>query len=344
MTLSYQSIYRRMRSGTIGPKGSYGFAPGSVSYTQDFQSYDIDNNPITVSDTKTLPVHQYRRQISAGMYEDLQVVGLQMQYQINEKYQTTGDEDDPILLVPIDRSITDEYSLPDREKLFARSLHFVFNSIVVVKVKWYQTGIFKALLLVVAVVITIYTGGAGSGMLAAIASGSTAALSAALMGLLIDLAIGAIISFGLKLFAKAVGGEFAIIIAVVAAVVAGGMMLNAGSVAGAPWAQELLSLASNLIQIGMQQGMQDIAAEFAAFSDYRDAALQELEDAQKLLGSTQNYLSPMVIFGESPTDFYNRTVHSGNIGVVGIGAISSYVENALRLPSLADSLGETAYG
>ena len=42
---------------------------------------------------------------------------------------------------------------------------------------------------------------------------------------------------------------------------------------------------------------------------------------------------------QSPTDYFNRTVHSGNIGVVAIDAVSSFVESSLTLPKLNDSLG-----
>ena len=88
--------------------------------------------------------------------------------------------------------------------------------------------------------------------------------------------------------------------------------------------------------------MQELMEEMASFTEWRTEAEKELSDANKLLENS-SHLSPITIFGESPDDFYNRTVHSGNVGVISIGAISSYVDNALRLPKLNDSIGESAY-
>jgi hypothetical protein len=107
-----------------------------------------------------LPIktYRYQRQASPGVYDEILVDGLKMTYFIYGDYTTTGDEfNDDFLLIPLDRSITRRYSIPVRELLYARSLHFVFNSRVVTEIKWYQRGIFKALLLIVAIVITIFT-------------------------------------------------------------------------------------------------------------------------------------------------------------------------------------------
>jgi hypothetical protein len=45
-----------------------------------------------------------------------------------------------------------------------------------------------------------------------------------------------------------------------------------------------------------------------------------------------------VIFGEAPEEYFNRTVHSGNVGILGIKAISDYVDNALKLPELHETI------
>jgi hypothetical protein len=62
-----------------------------------------------------------------------------------------------------------------------------------------------------------------------------------------------------------------------------------------------------------------------------------LKTANNLLEGN-NLLSPFIIFGENPSDYYERTVHSGNIGAHTIETISSYVDTALTLPSLNTTL------
>ncbi len=52
---------------------------------------------------------------------------------------------------------------------------------------------------------------------------------------------------------------------------------------------------------------------------------------------------PLIVWGEAPNDLYNRTVHSGNIGMAGIEMIKSYVDVALTLPRLNNTVGDTFY-
>ena len=47
-------------------------------------------------------------------------------------------------------------------------------------------------------------------------------------------------------------------------------------------------------------------------------------------------------FGESPGDYFTRTIHAGNVGVVGIDSVAYYHDMALTLPRLSDTLGEMA--
>lgn len=339
MALSNGGIFKKTRAGTIGAVGSYDSSFTVVQVSQEFVNSSTEEVFTQDTDKKN---HYYRRQITETLYEEIQVVDLQMLYYIFEGYTATGDEDDDILLIPIDKSITDNYSIPDREILFSRSLHYVFNSRVVTKVKWYQTSLFKAILMVIAVVITVYSFGAdGGALIAAIAAGNTAAISAVVWAITIKLLIGLVIGAAFKLFVKAVGVEVAIVAAVIAAAFGMFQVLMNGSIAGAPWAMELLQLSSGLAngsQAVLQDSMQDLLGEANQFSIFMEEQTRLLDKAKDLLdGNTM--LSPFVIFGESPNDFYNRTVHSGNIGVLGIEAITSYVDIALTLPKLNETLG-----
>ena len=273
------------------------------------------------------------------------MVDLQLRYYIIDGHYTTGDETDDILLIPIDRSITDSYSIPDREKLYSRSLHFVFNSVQIIKVKWYQTGLFKAIIAVVGIVITVLSWGTAGPMVAAFTAATGVVVTSAVLMMVINLIGGFLLGQVFKLFVKAVGIEVAFIIAIVAAAYGMTQALEAGSIAGAPWAQELLQISTGLskaIGENLKDMFGDLLGEFQTLDLLKDEATKKLEAANDLL-NTKNYLSPFVIFGESPDDFYNRTVHSGNIGMNGISAISSYVDIALRLPKLDETIGENNY-
>jgi hypothetical protein len=141
---------------------------------------------------------------------------------------------------------------------------------------------------------------------------------------------------------KALGMDLALILAVVLAMTGFFKAINAGSIKGAPWAIELLQTANGLVKAvgaNISDLMQGIADEYSSLALLQTEAEKEFERAQKLL-ENNTHLNPFVIFGESPDDYYNRTIHSGNVGVIGISAISTYVDQALRLPELSDTLGE----
>jgi hypothetical protein len=340
LSLDNLGIYKRRKAGNLGPVGTFESSFSSKNTTYMFTNVNASTG-VVESYPMNVPIssHFYRRQISDGYYEEIQVVELRTVFHIFGKYSAIGDDDDSILLIPLDRSITSDFSIPDRERLYARSLHFVFNSVVVIKVKWYETGIFKAFLIIVAIVVLIYTTDP-TALAAAIKIG---AYQVASMIILKGILTYLVTSVAFQLFVKAVGIEAAFWIAVIAAVAGVAMKFGSEALAGAPWAKDLLQIATGLtsgIQSNMADLMNGLAAEYKEFDALREEQIKLLETAQDLLDN-KSMLSPFVIFGEKPEDFYNRTVHSGNIGVVGISAISTYVDQALKLPELNDSFGDS---
>ena len=248
-------------------------------------------------------------------------------------------------MIPLDHAITQAYSIPDRELLYTRSLHYVFNSRVIQEIKWYQSDWFQFVMVVAAIVITVVSmGGDGGSSLAAVVAGKmtvTAFIAAVAMGIVEYVAT----SMAFKLFADKVGVEFAFLVAIAAALAGSYKAYQAGSIAGAPTAQKLLTLSSNLVSganASLKSAMIGLQNELEAFNTLAKEKSSLLEEANKLL-EPSNVLSSLVIFGESPDDFYNRTVHAGNIGVVGIDSISSYVDIALTLPKLDETIGRNSY-
>lgn len=331
MALQNAGIYKRLVAGSIGAVGTHTSA--FVVATEDQVVENENGQSIYSIDNKS---HVYRKQITAGLYEEITVKDLKMVYWVFGEYTTTADETDDILLIPIDRSVSSLYSMSDREALYSRSLHFVFTSRVVTKVKWYQTGVFKALLFIISVIITIYNPPAG---LAALQLTGAALVIAAVV---ITLVIGELVQRAFKLFVKAFGADVAQAIAIIALLYGGYRVLqNGGSLQGT-WASELLQLSSGLQSAALQDKFTDLLEQQGQFNLFAEEQEELLNSARKLL-ETSNVLAPYVIFGEKPEDFYNRTIHYGNIGTLGITAISSYVDIALTLPKLNDTVGEEIY-
>lgn len=342
--LNHRGIFKRRKVGKIGPVGSYSSASAKIQIETRQAEETEQSERLFLSIFSQVPTHYYRRQVSEVLYDEIQVIDLRLVYNIWGGYNTVGDEQDDILLVPIDRNITKGYWIGDKETLYARSMHYVFNSRVVVKVKWYQQGWFSDLLKIAAIVMMVYSFGTQGYEIyaAATAAGYTAAQ--ALLITIITLAVQSfLIQAAFKLFVKVVGQDIAFLAAIIAAAVGiKGVMEAGGFQAAAPLAKDLLSLANGLVSaIGadIQRELSDLMGEFSEFDKYVEEQTKLLDKANDLL-KTSNLLSPFTIFGESPDDYYKRTVHSGNIGTIGIDAIGNYVERSLTLPQLSSTIGE----
>ena len=362
--LSCQGIFKRKKAGVIAAVGEYtsSFITETTTYTYTANvitghtpgsHWDAGGIPIysDVEQILTRPIdsYLYRKQISTHVYEEIQVYDLKMTYYMWGGYSTLGDNLDAILLVPLDHSILKTYPLADKEALYARSIHYVFNSRVVTKVEWYQKDIVGDILTAAAIVWSVATLGSdgGAAYSLAISIGATVAQAVLIAAVVVlgGILTSMLIVEGLKLFVKAVGAEVAFVAAVVAIIYGGFKAMEAGSIKGAPWATELLQLGNGLasaVSSTIAEAMQALTQEAKDFDLLMDEKTELLEDANKLL-EQQTLLSPFVIFGESPTDFYNRTIHSGNIGVLGIDSIASYVDIALTLPTINDTLEGYSY-
>jgi len=336
MALNWKNIIKRKVVGVIGTPGTYLSGFSQEQKVVDVPSLSGDPVPKDTGSKR----HWYQHQVSKDVYEEIQIFDLKLTYFIFEQYTTTGDEEDEILLIPVDMAIAKTYTLPERELLYSRALHYVFNSLVVIKLKWYQTGIFRAVLIIVMVVITILSYGATiKGLVAAIVAGTITygALLLVLIQTLIRQLIAAIL---IRLFVKVVGVKIAFIAAIVAAVYGGYSNFQYGSVEGLPFANEALSVSTGLtkaIDRELNQDFQDLLGQQSEFEQYVKEQTKLLESTQEQLDNP-SWLAPMIVFGESPNDFFQRTVHSGNIGVIGLDAVSSYVDVALTLPKLSDTL------
>lgn len=337
MALNWRNIVKRKVAGNIGPVGTY---TCKVS--------NIPSSPVNVSmlgggiiPWNTSPKqHLYQHQITEHIYEEIQLFELQLTYYIFGQYTTTGDGEDDILMIPVDISIAKGYTIPERELLYSRALHYVFNSRVVTELKWYQTGFFSAFLIVVAIVVTVVSYGSTWQTVGAALAAGTVSLSVVLIAMIQELIKYLVIQLALKLFVQAFGIKFAFIVAIVAAVAGSYQAIEAGSIKGAPWAKELLSVSTGLtktIGTDLEEDFQDLLGQQTELGKFIKDQTKLLDDANALLNHNER-LAPLVIFGESAHDFFQRTVHSGNIATVGIDAVTSFVDVALTLPKLADTI------
>lgn len=316
-TLSCTGITKKLVAGNIGAIGDY---------SSGFVATPAANEH-----------HFFKRQITPDVYEELNVVGLEMRYWVDGKYSAVGDDADAALMIPMDYSISRNYPMPVQEVLYARSLHLIANSSVTVKIKWYQRPAFATFLQIVGIVLFFIDGGFTAALANAIAQGVIAVITFIVVTVLVNL----VVKFAFELLAKILGPEFAILVAVVAAVVGFAKGLEAGFKAALPTITQMLQLATGLLNGAskvVMDDLMDLSKEFEAFKDEAKEQMKLLEDTKSLLENSAR-LNPLVIFGETPDNYFNRTVHSGNVGTIGYQVIESYADMALTLPTISDSLG-----
>ena len=349
--LGFGGIYRETRGGVLGKigtcKSELGNLKTSVDITRQQGNY-LDGATVTETIFVDTPVHYYRKQITESHYQEVQVIDLSMSYDIKNGYATVGTKDDPILLVPIDYAIARKYSLSDRENLYASSLHFVFNAYQEQEVQWYQQGWFSNLLIIIAIVYTVITFDANGGfeLIALALAGSEMAVQYLVMMAIEAILYSQVVSAIASAILSVVGVELAFFIAIAAVIYSGYEVYSNGGIKGAPFAEKLLFV-SNTLTTGISKKIQlaynDLRSEYANFEAYAKEKTEELEKLTSLLDQS-TLLSPFIIFGEKPGDYFNRTIHTGNIGVMSVAAIGSYVDAALTLPSFADSTEQFLQG
>jgi hypothetical protein len=117
----------------------------------------------------------------------------------------------------------------------------------------------------------------------------------------------------------------------------------------------MLTVANGLvsgINANLQESMASLQGAAAGFAEYAESALDELKKINEELDGPQlidpllfvDRMQPITVFGESPGDFYDRTIHSGNIGTQSFDYIQNYVDVSLKLPDFNDTMGDTLYG
>lgn len=347
--ISNFGMFRRTYAGSIGPVGTY--ASGELDLSFKYQvTQEGEGGSYTFDQFWPLPSHYYRKQVQPGWFEEIMVIDLSVRYNIYGDYGVTadGDTDDTrtdLLLLPIDLAITKHFSLLDREEFYSRSLHFIFNARVTVHLAWYQSDFFQFFVIVAALVIALWDGGAS--LTTYLAALGAMTIEAALWTLLITGLEYLAAAVAFKLFVKVVGVKIAFLVAIVA--IAYGMTaqlgdkIEVGFSQNMPYAGDLLKVGNGLAKAVKSEMAGDLAgmqSEMAELTKQSKLITDEAEKINKEMDENSTY-TPFIVFGEAPEDFFNRTVHSGNIGIIGIDAVSNFVERSLTLPQPFESLGES---
>lgn len=318
MEISWRYMTYEVKTGTIAKP--YTIECGA----QEFLSsrYDTGSAPKDIRyDTTKLYL---RKRLTSNTYAELVVVGLWHENYIYKNknvqsgvWEAFNDPDGDFgsgFLIPLEYSVYVSLSAREQLQLAQECLHMVFNCFKVVKQKWYATGWFKVILIIVAIVIivlswgtlTAYVGalyGAVYGAIGAslIAAGIAVTVVTAIVAA-ITAAILATIYVGVSFVAKE-AGEYAaenwgaawgaIVQMGVTIALTWGMGTALGSLSGVSAAVAPTSLAQSAVNAasfilsGLSSysafAMEEIQAKADSWNDYVTAPNNPLAEVNKLI-------------------------------------------------------------
>ncbi|QPG06978.1 hypothetical protein IT774_07695 [Salinimonas marina] len=323
MRIWADGLGRRLVTGRIGKPGT---AISQIDVTGDIDKFFT------------------RMQISEDTYEECM---LQNPYHESYIYadgriKTTlrdviEDLDNSNFVVPVRHDLVSAMPAFLRQELHYMAPMIICHAYEKRKLKWYESTIFKSLLIIVSIVVAVYTGMDiySTFIVALTATGSVLLATVIVMALVIEqyliaLAIGYLVDL--------VGVEAAFVAAVamvVASFYGGTGMLENYSPADM---LRMSTTTTNAISTNIQKDMLEFQAEVTAFQEEAESLMDELEQKQKLL-QNDDLIDPFTFvdntpfndFKESPSDYYRRQLNT-NIAPLAYASIEYFVDASLILP------------
>ena len=354
-TFSYLTVTRKITSGVIGPVGHY---VKTLRVYNDTSFNDI-KNLITLDGTlqHSFDSVAVSRQITSTVHETYTIYGMSIRNQVRFDngsykfvYHSVSSGLHGTFVVPLFAGISAEMNDFVEEQFLSDSLILFVQTVSQTKTEWYESTAFKWIVAIVIIIgVTILTWGSGTTQAILLTQGFMAAVQATALTLL-SYAIGGIaLSYIIKgivaILTPLIGAKAATVITMVA-VIAITLYTGYGDVnfADLPWAEILLKTGASVInvvqtvvQLENAEELLKLTGEIKEFSFYSGLSTKELNKGMDLLDTSIDNLlystmNSVLFVKETPDDFYNRTIHQGNVGILGIEAVSSYTSNKLVLP------------
>lgn len=158
----------------------------------------------TLSERYDTTMFYINKQLTPTTYAEIAICGLRHENYIYKGHSVQSgvwasinapDSDDGTgFILPLDYPIYVTLSPRERLQLAQESLHMVFNCYVARKQKWYETSIFKVVLIIIAVVLIIISFGSATPYVTATYSGISAALATLGLNATLTAALAALIT------------------------------------------------------------------------------------------------------------------------------------------------------
>lgn len=264
-------------------------------------------------------------QISKRIIRRVTVSGLTIINWIHRKHSVVTNfidvvqqSDNHNCIIPLQYELAQSTRLINRNMLYMDCALIIVNAYEKRDLEFYETMIFKIIIIIIAVIIAFYTGQYWLVQLAAAAAIGTMAV---IYLLLQTIVFALILSYAMKWAVEAMGPElamyFAIVVAIVSLVIAPGAAFEAFQMVFST-AQLMMQIAGALIsavnEFLIEEG-QKLVDDFIDFKNAASEAWDELETAQELLPHNKVDIDPLLFArptrykiapSESPRAFFRR--------------------------------------
>lgn len=362
MTLDWNFAFEELHSGLAWPeakrnqlKSRYA---GNITLTRT--SFRSNNNGNFVAETSYINMEEFELlwQDGTSSYRRLRVLGLNHNNRVYKNKSVSiscseamGDAEESGFIIPLHTNIYRSMSLTHSTQLSTACSYLIMNSYKKVKEKWYQTGAFKIAVIVVAVVISVFTSGAGGvGILGAYgtvgASLGFVGLAAVIVGAVANaIAAMVLISIITEVSTSLFGDKLGFVVAAIASFVAMnvGTALSTGAsmstmVAEMMNAQNLMMLSSsvgNSISQYINASTADIIRKMEdTLQQYNTDMKAVNQKYEEMFGTAgQGVIDPMQFVGlESLDSFLSRTQMTGSdIAGMSLDMLSNFADMTLDL-------------
>lgn len=348
-------------------KGDYWFhvAPDIKSFDSvaRWTHPEAEYNYNTRSYSRVFLFHQHSR----FRYSRLEIIGMEHKNYVFGGHSVTTtlrealeDEDESGFLIPLHYPTVKDMGLLNSTQLSTTSSYLVLNMYDQYKVKWYQRGIFRFVLAIVTIVITVFFPPGGVGLMSAgllgtnlavgTALGFSAATAAVVGGIVNSLAamvVATIIQTGAS---KLLGGKWGAIIGTLLSFVAitygtnyamtGSFNVDWGSMMRIDNLQQMTDSVGKAYSQWLNADTTEIYESLGNLeNEYQEKFDEVKELSDEILGMTNRIIDPIMFtdaaehFGESSEAFLGRTMLTGSdLAELTQAMIEDFAEISLELP------------
>lgn len=354
LTTNYVDI--QVKQGVIADIGEYTKEIEHVLPNTDSDDENVDN-----SYESEIKSNLYlRKQLTVDTYEEIHIHGLIGTSTVSKDGHTDRsekslqdvdeeDEDglkDSGIYLPINVKLLRDMSLIDRRELLTLSGGIVYFALEAKKLKWYQTNFVSGLILVVALVLSIWSAGKSIAVYLKFFTVYVALALYLATVILIRVLVKVTVDLLVDLLGEENAGIFIVVLAVIAAVWGEdftflNQYVSADLLLQSTWA--LVDGIAEYYQDATEQIAKDIENIQSKYMDAMDEINEVLESFQSsdaLLYGRQ--VQHIFIPEETPDIFFARTLKN-NVGTLSLDMVGSYVSNALRLPTLTENILREEY-